>query len=59
MAKLNIETVRALMVGGAEFLEACGTDVHVTAAADRIRFYSEQVDESELDIYEEEQDECA
>ena len=53
MASLNIEKVRALMVNGAAFLEACGTDVHVTAAADRIRFYSEQLDESELDIYEE------
>lgn len=58
MASLNIEKVRALMVGGAEFLEACGNDVHVTAAADRIRFYSEQLDESELEIYEEEIDEC-
>ena len=53
MASLNIEKVRALMVNGAAFLEACGTDVHVTAAADRIRFYSEQLDESELEIYEE------
>ena len=54
MAALNVETVRELMCNAAAFLEACGGDAHVTAAADRIRFYSEELDELDLEIYEEE-----
>ena len=50
---LNIEIVRELMCNAAAFLEACGGDIHVEAAASRIRFYSEQLEEWELEVYEE------
>ena len=53
MAALNVEKVRELMNGAAEFLEVSDTsDPHVTAAADRIRFYAEGVEADELEVYE-------
>ena len=53
MASLNVEKVRELMGSAAEFLEVSDTgDPHVTAAADRIRFYAESVEADELEVYE-------
>ena len=54
MSQLNIEKVRELMNSAAETLELPGSpDPHVTAAADRIRFYAEGLEERELEVYEE------
>ncbi len=51
---LNIEKVRELMESAAETLELSGSeDLHVTAAACRIRFYASQLEEWELEVYEE------
>ena len=54
MASLDIEKVRELMCNGAAFLEACGGDAHVTAAADRIRAAAGELEEWELEYNEEE-----